>query len=95
MSGGFYGSNDSKLSSKAGALEFAVAINTASDGNGRAVVDYDEAQKLFDFICKNVRLPEVGRDSMETLSEGYANLLDTLVKELGSRKVIEKEVSKA
>lgn len=91
MSSGFYGSNDSRLSSKAGAMEFAIVMNTTQDGNGRAVVDYREAKRLFDFISRNVKLPEVERDSMDNLSEGYVKLMEMLAKEVdkkGSKKEV-------
>ena len=91
MSSGFYGSNDSRLSSKAGAMEFAIVMNTTQDENSRAVVDYREAKRLFDFICRNVKLPEVGRDSMDNLSEGYVKLMEVLAKEV-DKKDLKKEV---
>lgn len=91
MSSGFYGSNDSRLSSKAGAMEFAIVMNTTQNENGRTVVDYREAKRLFDFISRNVKLPEVGRDSMDNLSEGYVKLMEVLAKEVdkkGSKKEV-------
>lgn len=91
MSSGFYGSNDSRLSSKAGAMEFAIVMNTTQDENGRAVVDYRGAKRLFDFISRNVKLPEVERDSMDNLSEGYVKLMEMLAKEVdkkGSKKEV-------
>lgn len=91
MSSGFYGSNDSRLSSKAGAMEFAIVMNTTQDANGRAVVDYREAKRLFDFISRNVKLPEVGRDPMDNLSEGYVKLMEMLAKEV-DKKSSKKEV---
>lgn len=30
-------------------------------------VDYDEAQKLYDFICDNVELPNVEKDYQDAL----------------------------
>lgn len=91
MVSGLYGSNDSRLSSKAGAMEFAIMMNTASDERGRAVVNYREAKRLFDFICRNVRLPDVGRDFSDSLSEGYASLLQTIAKECSTKRIEEKE----
>lgn len=91
MGSGLYGSNDSRLSSKAGAMEFAIMMNTASDERGRAVVNYKEAKRLFDFICRNVRLPDVGRDFSDSLSESYASLLQTIAKECSTKRIEEKE----
>ena len=51
------------FTTKAGAMSFAICYSFA-DGK----VDYEEAQKLFDFICKNVNLPDVEKDSMEGLA---------------------------
>lgn len=50
--------------SKAGAMSFAILMNTTVDTDSRRIIDYDGAQKLFDFICASVMLPDVERDSM-------------------------------
>lgn len=81
MGSSFYGSNDTRFSSKAGALEFAIVMNTVGDENGRAKVDYKEAKKLFDFICSNVSLPDVPRDSSDGISEVYSKMMEYLFKE--------------
>ena len=86
MSSGLYGSNDSRLSSKAGAMEFAIVINTTSDEKGRAVVNYKEVKRMFDFICRNVKLPDLPRDSMDALSDGYVSLMQSLVKECAAKQ---------
>lgn len=91
MGSGLYGSNDSRLSSKAGAMEFSIVMNTMHDEKGRTVVDYKEAKKLFDFICNNVKIPEVERDSMECLSDSYVKLMEMLTKEV-AKKESKKEV---
>lgn len=92
MSSGLYGSNDSRLSSKAGAMEFAIAINTTSDERGRAVVNYREAKRLFDFICRNVKLPDVAVSSTDALLESYNELMGTLAKQIDKKESKEKEV---
>lgn len=86
MGSGLYGSNDSRLSSKAGAMEFAIVMNTTSDERGRAVVNYKEVKRMFDFICRNVKLPDLPRDSMDALSDGYVSLMQSLVKECAAKK---------
>ena len=91
MSSGFYGSNDSRLSTKAGAMEFAIVMNTNHDERGKTYVDYKEAKRLFDFICRNVTIPDVGRDSMESLSEGYVKMMEMLTEGL-AKKDSKKEV---
>lgn len=50
--------------SKAGAMSFAILMNTTINTEGRRMIDYDETQKLFDFICASVNLPDVERDAM-------------------------------
>ena len=90
MSSGLCGSNDSRLSSKASALEFAIAINSFCDQSGRVQVDYDGAKKLFDFITENVSLPEVCKGGAEELYGVYTGLVESLVQTLGKAK--EKEV---
>lgn len=50
--------------SKAGAMSFAILMNTTINSEGQRVIDYDETQKLFDFICASVNLPDVERDAM-------------------------------
>lgn len=50
--------------SKAGAMSFAILMNTTINAEGRRMVDYDETQKMFDFICASVSLPDVERDAM-------------------------------
>ena len=50
--------------SKAGAMSFAILMNTTMTEAGTRVINYDETQKLFDFICASVNLPDVERDAM-------------------------------
>lgn len=50
--------------SKAGAMSFAILMNTTMTEEGTRVINYDETQKLFDFICASVNLPDVERDAM-------------------------------
>ena len=87
MSSGLFGFNDScRLSSKAGAMEFAIVMNTNHDAENRVCINYAEAKKLFDFICENVSLPEVPMSSGEALIDGYNGLLSTLVKHIDKEK---------
>lgn len=55
--------------SKAGAMSFAILMNTTVDSEGRRIVDYDSSQKMFDFICASVCLPDVERDAMGDIVE--------------------------
>lgn len=58
--------------SKAGAISFAIMMcTTVSSESGLRSVDYEGAQKLYDFITGNVNLPDVERDA-------YAEMMDCL-----------------
>lgn len=92
MGSGLYGSNDSRLSSKAGAMEFAIVMNTNHDEQGRVDIDYKEAKRLFDFICRNVKLPDVAVSLTDALLEGYNELMGTLAKQIDKKESKEKEV---
>jgi len=64
MTSYFGGSDMTAFNSKAGAMSFAILMNTIVDEDGRRIVNYDETQKMFDFICARVNLPDVERDAM-------------------------------
>lgn len=66
--------------SKAEAVKYALEA-TLKFENGQITHHYDKAQEMFDFITKNVTLPEVS----EPL-EGFAPLIDALVKKLESKE---------
>lgn len=58
------GSDMTVFKSKAGAMSFAILMNTTMTEAETRVINYDETQKLFDFICASVNLPDVERDAM-------------------------------
>lgn len=60
--------------SKAGAMSFAILMNSTVNQEGRRVVDYEETQKLFDFICSSVTLPDVERDAMGDMVEALKDI---------------------
>jgi len=64
MTSYFGGSDMTVFKSKAGAMSFAILMNTTINTEGRRMIDYDETQKLFEFICASVNLPDVERDAM-------------------------------
>lgn len=64
MTNYFGGSDMTVFESKAGAMSFAILMNTTMTETGTRVINYDETQKLFDFICASVNLPDVERDAM-------------------------------
>ena len=72
---GLYGTNGCDMTafkSKAGAMSFAIMMcTTISPEDGLRTVDYEGAQRLYDFITGNVNLPDVERDA-------YAEMMDCL-----------------
>jgi hypothetical protein len=48
--------------SKADALKFAIEFTASSDNSFQRLPSYQAAQELFDFICKNVALPDIEPD---------------------------------
>ena len=69
MTSYFGGSDMTAFKSKAGAMSFAILMNTTIGETGARIINYDEAQKLFDFICASVNLPDVERDAMGDIVE--------------------------
>jgi hypothetical protein len=65
-----------KIQNKADAMHFA--INTTLHyicGEGNKV-DYEEAKKLFDFICENVEFPE---ESTKQMLGGFMPILEAML----------------
>ena len=60
--------------SKAGAMSFAILMNTTIGAAGERVINYDETQKLFDFICASVNLPDVERDAMGDMVDALKDI---------------------
>lgn len=64
--------------SKAGAMSFAIMMcTTICAESGVRTVDYDEAQKLYDFINVNVNLPDVERDPYAEMIASLPALVGT------------------
>ena len=53
--------------SKADALKFAIEFTASSDSSFQRKPSYQAAQDLFDFICKNVSLPDIEQDKAADL----------------------------
>lgn len=59
-----------EMNSKAQAITFALSLCTSwSEEQKKNVVDYDEAQKMFHFITKNVTLPDVQKTREDSMME--------------------------
>ena len=69
MTSYFGGSDMTAFKSKAGAMSFAILMNTTMTETGARTINYDEAQKMFDFICARVNLPDVERDALGDIVE--------------------------
>ena len=61
--------NINNFSSKADALKFAIEFTSSSDMSGSRTFDKEKAKELFDFICKNVELPDVRVNPADGLVE--------------------------
>ena len=75
--------NISNFSSKADALKFAIEFTSSSDMSGSRTFDKDKAQELFDFICKNVELPDVRVNPADGLVEFAKEYIEKLAKDKG------------
>ena len=56
------------FNSKAEALQFAIEFTASSSMSGRKA-DLEAAKELYDFICKNVELPDVRPNPIDGLVE--------------------------
>ena len=69
--------------SKAEALKYAIEFTETIGLSDANRVNYDEAQKLFDFICKNVELPDVRPNPADGLVEFAKKYIEELTKSKG------------
>lgn len=67
---------------KAEALQFAIEF-TASASMGSRLADLEAAKELYDFICKNVELPDVRPNPAEGLVEFAKKYIEKLAKDKG------------
>jgi hypothetical protein len=71
------------LRTKGDAVALALVLSEHYNGCGKSdSVDLDQAQKIFDFICENVNLPDVEKDATAEVVE----MLSAAVKELQKEK---------
>lgn len=57
------------IETKGAAIAFAIMYSVEYTSNGKNRVNYKKAQKIFDFICKNVQLPDVRQDPMSSAGD--------------------------
>lgn len=70
------------FNSKAEALQFAIEFTASSSMGGRKV-EIEAAQELFNFICKNVNLPDVRPNPADGLVEFAKEYIEKLAKGKG------------
>lgn len=68
---------------KAEALQYAISF-TAINADGGLKADYEAAQEMFDFICKNVKLPETNGESLDGFMSKSSDFLDSLYEKIDS-----------
>lgn len=71
------------LQSKADAIKYAIEFTEIVELHGSKKVNYDAAQELFDFICKNVELPDVHPNPADGLVEFAKKYIEVLAKDEG------------
>ena len=70
------------FNSKAEALQFAIEF-TANASMGGRKTDLEAAKELYDFICKNVELPDVRPNPADGLVEFAKRYIEKLAKDKG------------
>lgn len=70
------------LNSKADAIQFAIEFTASSSMGGRKV-ELEAAKELYDFICKNVELPDVRPNPADDLVELVKEYIEKLAKVKG------------
>lgn len=67
FNGSVLGPSMQSFQSKADALHYAIEFTATLDYAGCRKADYEAAQDLYDFICRNVQLPDVTPNPLEEL----------------------------
>lgn len=70
------------FNSKAEAIQFVIEFTASSSMGGRKV-ELEAAKELFDFICKNVELPDVRVNPADGLVEFAKEYVEKLAKVKG------------
>ena len=81
-----------EIESKSAALLHAMGLASRRTEKGVVIVDTKKAQKLYDFIKKNVDLPDVKTNPEEPFLKKCSAVLDTINETLGSAIEARKEV---
>ena len=73
-----------EIESKSAALLHAMGLASRRTEKGVVIVDTKKAQKLYDFIKKNVDLPDVKTNPEESFLKKCSAVLNTISETLGS-----------
>ena len=73
FNGSALSSSMQNFQSKADALHYAIEFTATTDCSGSRKVEYEKAQELYDFICRNVQLPDVTPNPLEELVQNLKN----------------------
>ena len=76
---GISGSPMLSLKSKAEALKYAIEFTSTGEYPNRQY-NMKKAKELFDFICENVKLPDVEVDQLSNSLSGFTSLMEKLSK---------------
>ena len=76
-----YGSLSS-FRTKADAMKFSLEFTAYANDEGVRCANYKQAQELFDFICKNVTLPDTDAFQIEQMS----GLVDKIIEGINGNK---------
>jgi len=78
FNGSALSSSMQNFQSKADALHYAIEFTAIIDSGGGRKPDYEAAQELYDFICRNVQLPNVTPNPLKEFVEHLkSNLVST------------------
>lgn len=87
-----------QLETKGAAIALALVMATDyCEARNTRRINYKKAQKLFDFICSNVNLPDVKAEPMDGLSAKLGGLMGILEKTMAEKytPTDKKEVSES
>lgn len=74
------------VNSKASVIPYVIGLCTSyNEKNNTRSVDVVKAQKIFDFITKNVNLPDVAKEPCSDVMEKLEPTLEGLLKTLESK----------
>ena len=72
--------------SKAEALKWAIEFTAGWKSPDERLVRYEQAQELYDFICRNVQLPDTKNASMDDFLSSASGSLVSLKEKLAAMK---------